>query len=156
MTRLLIDGDGCPVKDECYRVADRLGLQVIVVANHWLRVPQAPRYSLIVVESGLDVADDRLVEEAKAGDVVVTADIPLASRVVGRGALAVTPKGRLLDAGTVGAVLAVVVARLSLPSSAHAARRARPAAAASATRRREWEVGVLTRVMLGAWHVVSK
>ncbi|MCB1884790.1 MAG: YaiI/YqxD family protein [Geminicoccaceae bacterium] len=104
MTRLLIDGDGCPVKDECYRVADRLGLQVIVVANHWLRVPQAPRYSLIVVESGLDVADDRLVEEAKAGDVVVTADIPLASRVVGRGALAVTPKGRLLDAGTVGAV----------------------------------------------------
>lgn len=106
MTRLLIDADGCPVKGEAYRVADRLGLEVVVVANHWLAVPQATGYRLVVVEAGLDSADDRLVAEAGPGDIVVTSDIPLAARIIGKGALAVTPRGRILDATTIGEVKA--------------------------------------------------
>jgi uncharacterized protein len=94
MTALYIDADACPVKDEVYRVAERYGLPVFVVSNSWIRVPRDARITLIVVDEGLDAADDWIAERAVAGDVVITADIPLADRALKAGAQALHPNGR--------------------------------------------------------------
>lgn len=101
---IYIDADACPVKEEVYRVARRYAVRVVVVANSPLRVPADPPAEL-VVRPGFGAADDWIAERAAAGDVVVTADIPLAARVVAKGAVAVDPKGRALDADTVGEAL---------------------------------------------------
>lgn len=106
MLELYVDADGCPVKDEVYRVAERHGLQVWVVANGWLRVPDSPLVTRVTVSEGLDRADDWIAQRAGAGDIVVTADVPLADRCIKRGAQAVTPNGRRLTAASIGEVLA--------------------------------------------------
>ena len=106
MTTLYVDADACPVKDEVYRVAGRYGLQVFVVCNSWIRVPADPRISLVVVEEGPDVADDWIAERAGPGDIVITADIPLAQRALSRGAQALHPAGRPFTGDNIGGALA--------------------------------------------------
>jgi hypothetical protein len=106
MTVLYIDADACPVKNEAYRVAERYALDVFVVSNSWIRVPREARISLIVVGEGADAADDWIAERAGAGDVVVTADIPLADRVLKAGAEAVHPAGRQFTSDNIGGALA--------------------------------------------------
>jgi uncharacterized protein YaiI (UPF0178 family) len=106
MTTLYIDADACPVKDEIYRVAARYGLQVYVVCNSWIRVPQEPRITLMVVDEGPDVADDWIAARAGPGDVVITADIPLAERTLRAGAQALHPAGRIFSSDNIGGALA--------------------------------------------------
>ena len=101
-----VDADACPVKDEVYRVAARHGLTTFVVANAFMNVPRDPAIERVVVPEGPDVADDWIAERAGPGDVVVTADIPLADRCVKAGAEVVSPKGRIYDSGSIGMALA--------------------------------------------------
>ena len=105
MTTLYVDADACPVKDEVYRVADRYTLPVFVVSNSWIRVPREPRIELVVVEAGPDAADDWIAARAGAGDVVITADIPLAERALRAGAQALHPAGRPFTAANIGNAL---------------------------------------------------
>jgi len=106
MTDLYIDADACPVKDEVYRVAARYGLPVFVVCNSWIRTPAAPLITLAVVDEGPDVADDWIAERAGVGDIVITADIPLAQRTLVKGAQALHPNGRLFTTDNIGGALA--------------------------------------------------
>ena len=106
MTIIYIDADACPVKDEVYRVADRYALQVFVVSNSWIRTPRNPRISFTLVDDGPDVADDWIAERAAPADVVITADIPLADRVLKAGAEALHPTGRLFTPDNIGSALA--------------------------------------------------
>ena len=94
MLEVYVDADACPVKEEVYRVAGRYGLKVLVVSNGWLRVPESPLIERVTVAEGLDRADDWIVERAGEGDIVVTADVPLADRCVKRGARVIAPNGR--------------------------------------------------------------
>ena len=93
-TRIYVDADACPVKDEIYRVASRLGVPVSVVAGHFIRVPQDPLIERIAAGSGMDAADDWIAERAGDGDIVITSDIPLASRCVKAGAEVIAPNGK--------------------------------------------------------------
>ena len=106
MLEIYVDADGCPVKDEVYRVAGRYGLRVWVVANDWLRVPDDPLVSRITVSEGLDRADDWIAERIGPGDIAVTADVPLANRCVKRGARAIAPTGRAFTEASIGGDLA--------------------------------------------------
>lgn len=106
MTVFYIDADACPVKDEVYRVADRYGALVYVVCNSWIRIPANPRIQLVVVDQGPDVADDWIAERATTGDVVITADIPLAQRVLTGGAQALHPAGRPFTPDNIGGAMA--------------------------------------------------
>jgi uncharacterized protein len=103
---LYIDADACPVKDEAYRVARRYAMLVKVVANSPLRVPGGPAVEMIVCP-GFGAADDWIAGRAGPGDVVVTADVPLAARCVAAGAAALDPKGRPFTDSDVGAALAM-------------------------------------------------
>ena len=105
MLTIYIDADACPVKGEVYRVARRYGLRVAVVANAPLRVPAVGRVEL-VVRPGFGAADGWIAEQAGPGDVVVTADVPLAARCVAKGARVLDPKGRAFTDRDVGAALA--------------------------------------------------
>lgn len=106
MLEIYVDADGCPVKDEVYRVAGRYRLKVWVVANGWLRVPEGPLISRVTVSEGLDRADDWIAERIGPGDIAITADVPLAARCVARGARAIAPGGRAFTAESVGSALA--------------------------------------------------
>jgi uncharacterized protein YaiI (UPF0178 family) len=106
VTILFIDADACPVKEEAYRVARRYGLAVKVVANAFLMVPVEPLIERIIVDAGPDIADDWIAERAGVGDVVITADIPLASRCLKAGAQAIRPNGQVFTADSIGAALA--------------------------------------------------
>ncbi len=106
MTALYIDADACPVKDEVYRVAQRYAAPVHVVANSFIRVPRDPAIHLVVVAEGPDAADDWIAERAGPGDVVITADIPLADRALKAGAQAVHPNGKPFTAANIGGALA--------------------------------------------------
>lgn len=107
MTRIFIDSDACPVKDEVYRVAARYKLHVFVVANRMISIPDTPLVERVVVEHGPDVADDWIAEHAQEKDIIITSDIPLAARCVEKGAYVLEPKGRLLDESTIGMALAM-------------------------------------------------
>ncbi len=106
MTRIFIDGDACPVKDEVFKVSGRYGLPVTVVGNSWLRLPADPLLSMVVVAEGADAADDRIVELIEAGDICVTNDIPLGGRCLAKGALALRPNGKEFTESTIGDALA--------------------------------------------------
>jgi len=106
MTELYVDADGCPVKDEVYRVARRYDLTVAVVANAAMRVPAIDRVRLVRVEGGLDAADDWIAEHAGAGDIVVTADIPLAARCLKQGARVIDHRGGEFTDESIGDALA--------------------------------------------------
>ncbi|WP_375411034.1 YaiI/YqxD family protein [uncultured Bradyrhizobium sp.] len=105
--RIYVDADACPVKDEIYRVAERHNLPVSVVAGQFIRVPQDPRIERIAAGSGMDAADDWIAERAGTGDIVVTSDIPLASRCVKTGAEVIAPNGRPFTEASIGMTLAV-------------------------------------------------
>jgi hypothetical protein len=106
-TRIYVDADACPVKDEIYRVAARHGLPVSVVAGNFIRVPQDPLIERIAAGSGMDAADDWIAERAGAFDVVITADIPLASRCVKAGAEVIAPNGKPFTEQSIGMTLAM-------------------------------------------------
>ena len=106
MLEIYVDADGCPVKDEVYRVAGRYGLTVWVVANAWLRVPDDASVRRVTVGEGLDRADDWIAGRIGPGDIAITADVPLAARCVQRGARAIAPDGRSFDEASIDAALA--------------------------------------------------
>ena len=106
-TRIYVDADACPVKDEIYRVAGRHGLPVSVVAGNFIRVPQDPLIERIAAGSGMDAADDWIAERAGKDDIVITSDIPLASRCVKAGAEVIAPNGKPFTEQSIGMTLAV-------------------------------------------------
>ena len=106
MFAIFIDGDACPVKDEVYAVATRCGVPVVLVANTPLSVPEGMGIERVVVDQGPDAADDWIASEARPGDVVVTADLPLAARCLEAGARVVGPHGREFDEDSIGGLLA--------------------------------------------------
>jgi len=103
---IFVDADACPVKREVYRVAERCKLQVTLVANAWMRVPSQPNITFQVVGGALDAADDWIAEHVSEHDIVVTADIPLASRCVKKGASVISPAGKPFTEDSIGQTLA--------------------------------------------------
>jgi len=106
LLHIYVDADACPVKQEVYRVARRYGLEVTLVANSWMRVPNEPWISLEVVGEGFDAADDWIVGRLARDDIVITADVPLASRCLKAGARVVGPTGRPFTADNIGQAVA--------------------------------------------------
>ena len=117
--QIWIDADACPavIKAMLYRAADRVNVQLVLVANRPLRTPPSPRIRSIQVARGLDVADDHIASAIAPGDLVVTADIPLAAAVVERGAFALNPRGEFYSRDNVGELLALRNFTESLRSS---------------------------------------
>ncbi len=103
---IYVDADACPVKNEIYRVATRHGIKVIGVSNSPIAVPRDPLIERVVVAAGVDEADNWIVERAIGGDIVITADIPLASRCVKAGAAVIAPTGRAFTEESIGLALA--------------------------------------------------
>lgn len=108
MSTLFLDADACPVREEAYRVATRLGWPVTVVSNgsRPIRPPGLSNVTMVVVADTPDAADDWIAERARRGDVCVTADIPLASRCLAQGARAVSWTGHVWTADNIGGALA--------------------------------------------------
>jgi uncharacterized protein YaiI (UPF0178 family) len=103
---IYVDADGCPVKDEVYRVARRYGLKVFLVANSWMRVPEGDWLQQITVGPQVGAVDDWICEHVGADDIVITGDIPLASRCVHKGAKVLGLKGHPFTEDNIGGVLA--------------------------------------------------
>jgi hypothetical protein len=103
---IFVDGDGCPVKSEVYKVAERYGLKVLVVSHVPIRVPSRGRVEPVRVKQGFGAADDWIAEHIQDGDIAVTADIPLADRCLKRGARVVSPTGRVFTEASIGEALA--------------------------------------------------
>jgi len=106
MLHIYVDADACPVKDEVYKVAQRYGLKVTLVANSFMRHPSGDWIKLEVVDKGLNEADDWIVEQAGEDDIVITGDIPLAARCLDEGARVLGHKGRPFTAENVSESLA--------------------------------------------------
>lgn len=106
MLDIYIDADGCPVKEEIYKIARRHDLKAIVVSNKSIRIPMDERYTLKVVGDRLDEVDDWIAEHAAADDIVITADIPLASRCLKNGAAVLNPRGGEFTEDNIGSALA--------------------------------------------------
>ena len=123
---LYVDADACPVKDEVYKVADRYKLDVHVVSNSPIALPRTPNVHRVVVASGPDVADDWIAERVCRGDVVITADIPLAARCVKAGADVIAPNGKAFTEATIGPALATRNLMDELRSAGHATSGPRP------------------------------
>ena len=102
-----VDADACPkpIKDILFRAAMRKQTELTLVANQMLTVPKSPFIRSLQVPKGFDVADNEIVNRVAAGDLVVTADIPLASEVIAKGAMVITPRGETYDAGSITAAL---------------------------------------------------
>lgn len=103
---IYVDADACPVKAEVYRVAKRYALKVCLVSNSRMKIPEDPLFTIKIVTGHLDAADDWIVEKITDKDIAVTADIPLASRVLKKGARALDPKGRIFTPESIGDALA--------------------------------------------------
>ncbi|MES2964862.1 MAG: YaiI/YqxD family protein [Bdellovibrionota bacterium] len=103
---IYIDGDGCAVKDETYKVAGRYQLKVFVVANKWMSIPTDPKIEMVVVSGGFDAADDWIVEKGEKGDIVVTSDILLAERCVKKQMAVLGPKGNEFTEDSIGDAVA--------------------------------------------------
>jgi uncharacterized protein YaiI (UPF0178 family) len=106
MLRVWVDADACPVKQEVYRVARRYRLEVTLVANSRMRVPDGRSIRLVVVEDGFDAADDWIVEHVEPDDIVITADVLLASRCLTAGARVLGPTGKPFTENTIGQAVA--------------------------------------------------
>ncbi len=106
MIEIYVDADACPVKQEIYRVATRHRLKVILVANSWMRVPDNDSVELVVVDDQPDSADKWIVDHVKENDIVVSADIPLASHCLEKGARVLSPRGIVYTEDSIGASLA--------------------------------------------------
>lgn len=101
--KIWVDADACPIaiKEVLYRAANRAKVPVTLIANQMLRVPPSPWIRALQVPAGFDVADQRIVQEAAPGDLVITSDIPLASQVIAKGALVLDSRGELMDEGNI-------------------------------------------------------
>ncbi len=106
MIRIYVDADGCPVKREICKVAERCGVQAVFVANAWMRIGEGQEHSLVVVDGDFNAADDWIAGQAAANDIVVTADIPLAARCLAKGAAVLDPRGGAFTENTIGQALA--------------------------------------------------
>ena len=106
MLHILVDADACPVKPEVYRVANRYHLDVTLVANSWMRIPNEQWLKLEIVEDGPDAADDWIVENVQSDDIVITADIPLASRCLKEGAHVIGSSGKPFTVNNIGQAVA--------------------------------------------------
>ena len=107
MTILYVDADACPVKNEAVRVGERHKVTIKFVSNSWMRLPEGDLIERIVVPEGPDEADNWIAERAQKGDVVITADVPLASRCVKSGALVIGPTGKPFREEGIGMRLAM-------------------------------------------------
>ncbi|MFC3164154.1 YaiI/YqxD family protein [Ciceribacter thiooxidans] len=107
MPEIYVDADACPVKAEILKVAERHALPVTFVANSGLRPSRDPMVKNVIVSGAFDAADDWIAERAGPGDVVVTADVPLAGRCVAAGALVTGPSGRVFDTTNIGMATAM-------------------------------------------------
>jgi uncharacterized protein YaiI (UPF0178 family) len=107
--QIWVDADACPqvIKEILYRAADRVQILTTLVANTALRIPASNFIRTVRVPKGFDVADDRIVEQVQPGDLVITADIPLAAAIIGRGAHALDPRGELYSEDNVRERLAI-------------------------------------------------
>jgi len=106
LLHIYIDADACPVKNEVYRVADREGLVVTLVANSTMRIPNSPRITLEVVDDGFDAADDWIVEHVTFGDIVITADVLLADRCLKMDARVLGTTGKPFTQDNIGSIVA--------------------------------------------------
>jgi len=104
--RIFVDADACPVKAEIYKVAERHGTKVFVVSNSVIAIPPAPWIERVIVGDAQDAADDWIAGRVGRGDVVVTADVPLAARAVKAGADVIGPNGRAFTEASIGNTLA--------------------------------------------------
>jgi len=104
---IYVDADACPVKPEIFKVAERHAMEVTLVANSGLRPSRDPMVKMVIVSNGFDAADDWIAERAGPGDIVVTADVPLAGRCVAAGALVTGPTGRVFDEANIGIATAM-------------------------------------------------
>jgi uncharacterized protein len=104
--RIFVDADACPVKPEIYRVAERYGLKVFVVANAFMNVPRSEMIERVIVPEGPDIADDWIAERAGDSDIVITADVPLAGRCVKKGAAVIGTTGKPFTKDSIGMALA--------------------------------------------------
>ncbi|MDB5478425.1 MAG: yaiI [Alphaproteobacteria bacterium] len=107
--KIWVDADACPkvIKDILFRVAERTGITVTLIANRYLSAPPSSNIYVLQVEDGFDIADNKIVELCEEGDLVITADIPLAALAVGKGAFALNPRGDFYDANNIGAILSM-------------------------------------------------
>ena len=105
--RIFVDADACPVKPEIYRVAERYGLKVYVVANAFMAAPRSDMIERVIVPEGPDIADNWIAERAGESDIVVTADVPLAGRCVKKGATVIGPTGKPFTEDSIGMALAM-------------------------------------------------
>ena len=107
MIKIFVDADACPgtVKEILYRISQRTGIEVILVANQPLSTPRIPTVRSIQVSQGFDVADDHIVTLVEKDDLVITADIPLAAEVIDKGGKALNPRGELYTAANIKALL---------------------------------------------------
>lgn len=124
--QIYLDADACPVKEEVYRVAARYGVSVVVVANTRLRVPSQPGVELVIVGGEIDAADDWIADHATDADVVLTADVPLAARVMRTGAICLDFRGGEYNPNRIGDALAArdlnaYLRSMGLPASGPAA-----------------------------------
>ncbi|TVP15056.1 YaiI/YqxD family protein [Shewanella sp. KCT] len=105
--KIWVDADACPgvIKEILFRAAERAEIAVTLVANHAMRIPPSRFIQLVTVSSGFDVADNEIVRRAAPGDLVITADIPLASEVIDKGALALNPRGELYTEHNIKSIL---------------------------------------------------
>ena len=124
--RLFIDADACPVKDEAYRVAARHSVPVSVVAQGFIRVPADPLIERIAAGTAPDAADDWIAARADNKSIVVTADIPLASRIVKAGGIAIAPTGRVFTEADIGMALAMRDLMTDLRSAGESTRGPKP------------------------------
>lgn len=106
MTTIYVDADACPVKEEIYRVAKRHNVPVVLASNTWMRTPNVSLVTFQLVEAGPDEADDWIVEQAAAGDVAITTDIPLAARLIAKGVRVLGPRGKEFTEDQIGDALA--------------------------------------------------
>ena len=107
MNRIFIDADACPVKEEALRVAQRHGWPIVYVSNAWMRLPEGENVERVIVTDVPDAADNWIAERAGEGDIVVTQDIPLASRALKAGAKAIGNTGRPFTDASIGMALAM-------------------------------------------------
>jgi uncharacterized protein YaiI (UPF0178 family) len=107
--QIWVDADACPkvIKEILFRAAERKQIPLILVANQYMQIPRSPLIKSVRVEAGFDVADNYIVQNLEEGDLVVTADIPLAAEVIDKRAIALNPRGSLYDANNIRQRLAM-------------------------------------------------
>lgn len=106
MLTIFVDADGCPVKDEIFRVAIKKEIRTILVSNRRINHPASLLITSVVVREGFDSADDYIADNASTDDIVITADIPLASRALEKDARVINPNGRIFTKETIGEAMA--------------------------------------------------